>query len=378
MQKINRLYKLDKIFELTQKIKKEYGFEPYNLSNWQISEYYENYILGIMQFKSLKKILSYQYTYTFDKCIYDSLKEKLCVAKDQEIMITSNNTLSILLVSNFLKQIKCKKICIVAPSYFSTYECLNLLDIPFDKLYLNHTKNNYKLPSHDVLEKYDYIWLTSPAFSSSVYLDIDDIKILKKLQNNDKMIICDEAYSYISKKFSSNNLIPDISIVCPHKPLNINSFKFSAIIYNKKYNDIFIHWSDIIHGNLNISSVEAVHHFLSKNYQICLNENQKFIKNAFNKVKNILNKYNNFYIDESCEGNMIMIYNKKINYNVFYKKDFLEKLILNTNGFILPAYFHDYDESYGFCFRINLCLYDNKKFLTALDKVLYYLSNSYE
>ena len=372
-----RTNQLDDIYEIFLKISKIKIENITNLSDWQVSDYYEKKMLEKLDIIRLNDFVKYEYTYTLNNKLLKKLRKKLNINEHQDLIITNNNTVSLLMIANLIKQLNCKKVCIIKPMYFSVYEDLKLLNVPYECKSIKFKKNKFILPDIDELKQFDYIWLTSPVFSSSVYYSIDNIAILKTLKQHGKIIIVDEAYSYLTKNLSSNNFFADITVLSPNKVLNINALKFSVIIFNKQFKSIFEHWSDVIQGNLSISNVESINHFLSANYQQCLEFNEKFITNALKEVKNLLIQYPCFKLFKPSHGNMIMIYNPQIDFDIYMKENFFQELMISTNAYILPGVFHDYTDSNGFCFRINLCLYNKKDFIVKLHSVLQYLSKNY-
>lgn len=254
---------------------------------------------------------------------------------------------------------------------------MELLNVLYDTKETILNCNGMTLPHINELMEYDYIWITSPYFCSSIYYKEEDIYKLKYLQNSGKIIIVDEAYSYMTNNLKKRNFKPNITILSPNKAIGINCLKFSVIIYDQKYDNIFNHWVDVIHGNLSISNIEAIRHFLSNNYIECFNKHLEFINSALNEVKKVLYYYPDFKILGDPNGSMIMIQNSKIKFDIITNIKFYSDLMMSTNGYILPGYFHDYNDKNGFCFRINLCLFDKKNFIIILKNILDYLMKYY-
>lgn len=378
MSNINRIRSLDDIYNIYEKMSQHTKSNIINLSDWQVSKYYEESILKVLNISHVENFIRYEYTYNINKQLNYKLKEKLGIGETQNFIISANNTLSILMIANMLKQVECKSLCLVKPMYFSTYESLNLLDVPYKTKAGVIKDNKMFLPSIKELEEFDYIWITSPFFCSSIYFQNEDIKKLKYLQENGKTIIADEAYSYVTCCLSKKSFSPNITILSPSKAISINGLKFSTIIYDEKYDDLFNQWTDVLHGNLSISNTEAIRHFLSINYEECFKYHLSFIEKALKEIKQVLLYYPDFKLLDNTLGNMIMIYNSKIKFNIINQKNFFHKMMSSTNAFILPGYFHDYCDKNGFCFRINLCLYEKKYFIPRFINILEFLMTFYK
>ena len=94
---------------------------------------------------------------------------------------------------------------------------------------------------------------------------------------------------------------------------------------------------------------------------------------AYNSVQNILQPYENIISDKIKIGSLLTLYFKNLTYSQIKSLTFMENTICNTSFSFYPSFLNGLDESFGFAFRINLALYD-EKFLLALKNLINYLS----
>ena len=97
---------------------------------------------------------------------------------------------------------------------------------------------------------------------------------------------------------------------------------------------------------------------------------------AQNNVQQTLLQCENLSYDKNTNGNMMMIYAHRIPFKELYNEQFYWNLMSNTMGNIIPGYLHDYDESFGFSFRINLSLY-NQHFQSVFNNICQHLNRYY-
>lgn len=250
------------------------------------------------------------------------------------------------------------------------YNIFETLEIDYDRVSLCKEKT-FKFNRQINYEQYDALWITSPVFCSGSYFTKKELSFLKSIAEN-KLLITDESFCGFSNEIANFiNIKNHIGIYCPHKAIGFNSFKFSLITFNKNYTSVIEQWSDVLCGSLNITNYDAINHFLSDNYDLCETTHKNFIRKARKEIISIVNNYKSLSYIDDCNSNMIMIFsNKNINPN----KIFIEGTIQNTMASFFPGYLHDYSSNFGFCFRINLYLFD-EHFKIIFNNLCSYLDN---
>lgn len=374
---IKRLENLNAIQEVEKSYAKKNGDIVINLSTWKVNSEFKNKILQSLSTESFQSnYIDYIYSYNIPEDIGEKVKDKLGVqSKNVVSYFTQNNTISIVYLCNMIR-LKSLKSCMIIPSYFSIQNVYQSMNVSLDEKPLLYENGSYSLPGLDEFSQYDVIWVTSPTFSTGVYFDNYNIRILENLLEQNKMIIADESFcssqnELIRKFYKYENFI---GIYSPHKAISVNGLKFSVVLCNKKYEELLEHWADVLGGNLSTSNCNAIYHYVSSNFDKCAKIFNIWIAAANESLIEILNQHPNFTYDKQVVGCMRMIYAKRIPFIYSYDKDFYEKLLENTNCMIYPGAINNFMENYGFSFRINLLLY-NKEFKFGFIRVLNFLEN---
>ena len=139
---VKRLVDLDRIWDIQDEFEKTNNTNILNVSNWNCSKEFKNFLQDVFVYENKNTFIDYIYSYTLSDDVLFKLKCKypFC-CDDNEIQITPNNTVSIVYIVNLLKQMKIKKACIVAPTYFSVYSAFDLFGIEYDRISIKKTKN---------------------------------------------------------------------------------------------------------------------------------------------------------------------------------------------------------------------------------------------
>ena len=372
---IKRLNNLDTIWDKQHDFEKDNNIKILNVSDWNCSYEFKNSLSNVLDVVHSQNFVEYSYSYSLTNSITEALKNKypFCLKSRKDIMITPNNTVSIIYIANLLKQMRINKLCVIAPSYFSIYNALEVFNVPYDKISLQRYENKIQLDKNTDLTAYDAIWITSPVFCNGTLLNDNTLRQIQEF-SNEKLVITDESFCNYGMEIPNQiELKYHIGIYSPHKAIGLNSFKFSLITFNCEFMPILEQWSDVLCGSLNATNYDAINHFLSPNYSVCKKTYDIFIDTAKQYVINMLKKLPSFSVDDNTMGNMIMLYAHNVPTAQMYNLSFYEKLMSNTMGCIFPGYLHDYNEDFGFCFRVNLSLY-NTHFCNILSNICNYLS----
>lgn len=373
---IERLLNIEKIWDIQSNYEKRNDLRIQNVSDWNCSNEFRLMLQNNFNAKKYNNMIEYIYSYSISELTMEQLKLKypFCIEANHDIMLSTNNTVSILYVANLLKQLNIRKICVFAPTYFSVYNVLEILNINYDRVSLLKSNKGYYFDETLDIDKYDAFWITSPIFCTGVYYSKDNCRFISKISQN-KLIITDESFCKYGKELARTVKMQNhIGIYSPHKAIGFNAYKFSLIILNKRYMHIMEQWSDVLCGSLNVTNYDAIYHFLSENYNECMCNYDYFLSNARQKLQNILDKYPNLTYDSNSNANMMMIYsNKNITSNqlndVFYNN-----IMKKTMASFFPGYLHDFDSKFGFCFRVNLSLY-NSHFEKIFDNLCNYIND---
>ena len=374
---IDRISQMIEIRDIQDSYHATYGTKPYNVSSWLASTGYSQTMLTELKMPDINTI-DYVYTYSMDRQILSDVKNRLDSNNNGESGITfvDNGTQAIITLVNLIKRNNFRKICIVNPAYFTIAQALKAFDIEYDLINVKRVNGQYVLPYEElVAAQYDVIWITSPLFSTSVYYDIKTVEMLNKIMDLGTLIISDECFcvsghELIGHVRNKNNFI---AIYSPHKSLCVNTFKFAAIIYPSRFDAFIEHWVDVLTGNLPASSLSAISHFLTPNYDHCLSIYKKFMFSACEAVQNMLCSKDNVVSDKVVIGSLMTLYFNNLSYDQIKSLSFMKSVIFDTGVAFYPSFLNGLDETFGFAFRINLALCD-ERFLSELDCLVNYLS----
>ena len=373
---IQRLSDIDYINELEQNFAQEYGIRPYNISSWHISNSFREEMLRSIELPHLGNKIDYLYTYNLDV----ELKKEVIIKlggrpENSMLLVTPNNTISIINVSNLLREYGYQNICIVNPAYFSVAHVMKSMGMDFNIESMVRENQRYSFPLDKIVARhYDAVWITSPIYSAGVYLDPVEIAKIQTLINQGIMVIADESFALNGCELISA-LEPRehfIGIYSPHKAICCNGIKFSAVLASSLYEDFLEQWVDVLSGNLPPSSVVAVSHFVSRNYDHCTEVFcHKMQSTRLAIEKGLIEKGIN--TDFNSIGNLTTLYFENIPFQDKIAKDFYIQMYRQTYTSIYPGYLNGFGPDIGFCFRINLAL-DSLEFHQALQRITIYLS----
>ena len=375
---IKRLCYLEQINEMTDKYRQKTGFVVPNISGWEISEDYKTSMLKNFSADSYLNYdpIDYVYSYNITCSRRQEIVTRLGGHADTMPLIVPNNTIALTNTINFLSHLNISNVGLLLPCYFTVPNLLNNRKISFKSLPLLHLDTDYTLPREQIRKSNcQALILTSPVFSTGLYLNDNDIDFLSEYLKSGKYIISDESIAapgkeLIRKLGDSHRFV---SIYSPHKFIHFNSFKFSCILYDERYEDFFDQWNDVYSGSLNITNMQAVHHYLSDNYMEMLENFYKFTDKNRQKLNELISVFPKFHTDSNTIGDYICLYNNEIPYKLGNRLNFIRNVLCNTNSIFYPGCLHGFQKEHGFVFRINLVSY-SPIVGTALLKILDCLS----
>lgn len=317
---INEIFEIDKILNEEKRILQKKSMEITNISYWNASKYYQEYMIKNIRLVDTLNIFDYIYTYDIDKSIRKKILQKLGIADTEHCMclLTPSSTISITNIVNFLKLNNYKKICIIEPSYFSVEQSCIAFNFRYEKASLVYNNGCYIIPEKYILENnFDAVWITSPVYSAGVALDVGQIK---KLIDAKILVIADETLSLPGQELC--RIIPInqyfFSIYSPHKALFINNIKFSMIVCPVANDDFFEQWIDVLGGGLLHSNVMAISHYLSDNFEDCTNKCIEWYEKNLHIIDYTLKSFDKVECNTNQVGAYKMIYldsNDNISFN---------------------------------------------------------------
>lgn len=380
--KIPHLDEIKEIREIEKNICKETGVSVCDISHWNSGKEYQTLILSKYQIHHPLNILDYHYSYEYHNNLKQSVMSRLIGSSISQYtcVFIHNATAAICCIADYLKKHNYKKICVLEPAYFSVYSCLQSfgLNVQKEDILLND-KEEPTLPYDDLIkEDYDVIWITSPIFSTGIYFEQSQIDDINNLAQKGVLLIIDESastpnHTLFNQLYPMENLI---TIFSPHKYLAINSIKFAAIICTSSIGAYLEDWIDVFAGALPISTCAAIEHFLSPNFNLCMEIHDKYIKNNIHTIQSLCKNFPDNHF-RGIETNYITLCNKALPcLNTFNKLNMFH-IIKHTYVSFIPGYINDFSERWGFCFRVNLTL-DTAFLKNSLGRLFNYFSNKYQ
>lgn len=372
---IDNIFKLDKILNYEKSVIKKKKAPITNISYWNASKKYQEYISKYIRLNYEKDIFNYKYTYDIPLEFRQNIIKKLGCLNSSNTMclLTSSSTQSILNVINFLKNFNYNKLCILTPAYFSVEESCKIIRMPYGKMSLLFSDNKYIIPFEDILNNgYDVVWLTSPIYSTGVEFSSSQVSKLKNLIDLGILVIADESLALPGQELVHKIPISKyfFSIFSPHKPLYINNIKFSGILCPKENDDFLEQWIDVLGGGLLHSNIIAISHYLSKNYQDCLEKSIKWFKKGNDIVNMVVGQFPYSYCDTASVNPYKCIYLEPQNGKNINELNDIFQLISTQLISYIPGIYNGFGKNVQ-CFRVNMSL-DAMELETALYRILQY------
>lgn len=372
---IDRIFELDELLNYEKFVAEAKGIDITNISYWNASHQYQEYMIKYIKLEHTKDIFNYKYTYDIPLYIRNEIIKKLIGYTNKEIMclLTSSSTCSIVNIINFIKYNGFHKLCIITPAYFSVEQNCKIFQLQYEKKSLIFCDGKYYIPLEYILNNsFDVVWITSPIYSTSQEYDVSQIQAIKELIYNHILVIADETLAMPGQELARilpiNNYF--YSIYSPHKPLFINSIKFSAIVCPKRNDDFLEQWIDVLGGGLLHSNISAIMHFLSANYQSCYQHSLEWYLKNITAIESILNQFPNAFCNTMDVGAYKTVYFHP-NKNEPDKIETIKHLISSKYVSYIPGSFNGFNEDEYNCFRINLSL-DFQETKNLLYRILSY------
>lgn len=372
---IEEIFEIDSLLNYEKQVSTTKEINIANISYWNASSEYQDYMLKHIKLDYIANIFDYKYTYDIPLDIRNRIVEELTGYSDREIMclLTSSSTCSIVNMINFLKLNGFKKLCILTPAYFSVEQSCKIFNLKFEKKALIFRNGEYYIPVEYILKNhFDTVWLTSPVYSTGKVYDETQIHAIQELINHRILVLADETLAMHGQELARKLPISKYfySIYSPHKSLFINSIKFSAILC-PKYNDDFLEqWIDVLGGALLHSNITAIRHFLSPNYQVCLQNSMVWYRKSMDSIDTILKQFPGTFCDMADIGAYKTIYFKSNTHNPD-KLETIKNLIDTKYVSYIPGLYNGFEDHTFHCFRVNLT-FNSEEIKNILYRILTY------
>jgi len=285
-----RKYDFKQLFEGTREILRR-GFlcnlKATDISSADSSFQHEKMISEVLaeyRYPQTLHFCHYHFTGSFRQSTIRQIKKKLGAELSSGVALLSSATLSLNTSFVFLQKRKVKKMAIISPHYFISSDICHALGIRYSIIPAKKRSDIPFIPVETIMQGgFDAVLITSPLYGTSKYYSDDIVDDIKLLQSEKKYIVFDETMAIKGHELLRTTALNDYSlfIFSPHKSLGINSFKFSAIISSKNNESALRECVETYAGGLNQTSVLAIGHYLSSNFNRCQELHLKTVKNNY-------------------------------------------------------------------------------------------------
>lgn len=359
---IEELQLLDKIEAINEEYYLKYGAQPVNLSNWDPSSELLSPNLFQGHLYDDGNEVNYIFSYTLQN--KPQILSKLgYIVNSWSCLVSHSGSSAIALIINWLRSKSVKRVLLFAPRYFTVPHCFEAFGIETEVVYCERSESGYDFPKNVCFSDFDAVWITNPIYSTGVYLDNDQVnKLHNRVIKEGKYFILDECLADPKRAagFKLNPSAKTCVILSPHKAINVNANKFAIAIFHKSQLDHFEHWSDVWHGCLPQSSLRAINHFLSENYDEFTTNFNLIAAKQENKLIAATATTSCISLDRNASGYFRTVYCKKI--PALFGKDihFLKEAVFSTGTTFIPGIRNELNPNVGFSFRINLFAFDKE------------------
>lgn len=357
---IPELAELERIEQIERRHERQYGSQLINISHWNPSVEFKERFRKALKIPRLGEVIDYEYSYYLD-ARHEVLERLGYDGSDLECLFTPSGTISVVCAVNWLKLKGISQITILAPFYFTMLHICHQFGLKTTSSFLRRRDGEYSLPQ-EVLDPQaaPAIWITNPAYSTSVHLDKREVARLRRYIGDGGTVVLDEnlavAADAIGPKVGDHRNV--LSICSPHKSVSINSLKFSALVFSRAESDSFEQWSDVFSGGLPASSTAAIRHFLSPNFAKYEREFLKQANRVFSRLTKLARNHHGADFDRNVRGNFISCYYPDIPFERGQDDGFMNRITRSSGATFIPSSRNHTDPQWGFGFRINLARED--------------------
>ena len=269
IQEIEGLYLLE---DLAEEYESQNGLQPFNLSHWDPSEQTTRLLLQHLRLPPPPIGVPYIYSYSEGK--EEILRRLGFLPRDRRCWFFNAGTTAVLLGAWWLKAQASKRLVILGPTYFPIFHVCEAVQLPYVCLYMRRVRGRWQLPREEIASAVKAgpgetaLWVTNPVFSTGCYLLESDTAFLASMLSEGATVVADECLSINERELGQTlgSFEQFLGLYSPHKALSINSTKFAAMVYDRKYEDFFDGWTDVLAGPLASSTYSAILHFLGENF----------------------------------------------------------------------------------------------------------------
>jgi histidinol-phosphate/aromatic aminotransferase/cobyric acid decarboxylase-like protein len=316
-----------------------FGATPFNVSHWDPSEEFQRDMLPHLDVPPLASAINYSFSYQIAQ-MRSVLKKLGGNAEVHYGLFTPSCTSSILCVLDWLESRRVRRMIVVCPAYFSLFHAAHRFGIELRQVYMKRQSGEFVLPMHNsrFWRQTGTLWITNPVYGAGTYLSADDVAFLSKLLRDGWTVIVDECLVLPGRELSRTlGAHPNfVGIYSPHKSVCVNGIKFCLALFHSKYCEYFERWCDIWYGGLGCSSLVAITHFLSGNFDSYASAFLEKIASENEFLRDVC-VANNVEFDSKAHGHFASCYLRTIPSKIVTTRTFMERLVYGTGGSVITG-----------------------------------------
>jgi aspartate/methionine/tyrosine aminotransferase len=367
---------IDLLESIERQFAQKFGEIPFNISHWDPSEDFHRKLLTQIDLPSLSSVINYSFSYTVlqGRRVVEKLGAK---APKRGFLLTPSGTTSIISAVNWLANQDAKELLVACPAYFPVFHACRRFGIKAEPLYLEKHEGDFFLPeSISRMGDRKALFITNPVYCTGVYLPESVIAVIADLLERGWLIIADECLSLPGRELcrTLGKYENFVALYSPHKSVCTNGIKFSVLIFDQQFQALFDQWSDVLSGGLGCSTILAVDHFLSDNFQTYSEHFRSLIdleRVCFNKLCNA----NDIQIDTTAKGHFSTCYLASGSPEIVDSEGFLRRLVYETCGSLMFGNRSRFSQKLGVTFRVNLAR-SGPHFAPTLTRLIRFLKSS--
>lgn len=242
------------------------------------------------------------------------------------------------------------------PGYFSIFYALEILNVPYQSMYMSRKKGNWYLP-HEKIESAvgkkpsrTALWLTNPVYCTGNYRSESDIEFLKMLLHSGVTVIADECLCINGRELGRELAWSDkfVGIYSPHKSVSVNAVKFATVVADESHEQFFDRWADVIVGSLTASNYSAISHFIGDNFPRFLRAFVEHTDRARDEVMERIRRLHPLIeTDDNAVGHYITCYAPHVTGDESEGRKVLRGLMSETGALVIPGAVNHFPRDVG-------------------------------
>lgn len=228
---IEAITRLEEIEEIASEFEQRNGYAPELLSHWDPKPAFEATVEAWVSQATTARTSLVQYAFSSYLAKESRLFTRLKEPASRGLVFTNSGTSSIATVISYLSGVRIRRLHIINPAYHAVEALAKGYGIATSFDSIVRDEGCYALPKGVTVGEDEALWLTSPIYGASCYLDAVRVGHVIDALPPSVIVIVDESLAYLDRGVltSTRSLDRVIRIVTPHKPLCVNGEKVSII-----------------------------------------------------------------------------------------------------------------------------------------------------